>query len=658
MNWTGGRLKRHYQANSNRAVKSQKQDFAKARLRLQDGPGAVDPPAFSIFPTTSVVQTRGLPRLKSGDNRVSTPEACQGNLINAPAYTETIQGAWPANKSAFTSNNEPSKHIPVSDRAETFDSIKRKLLQNPDWAGLSIVKPVSYTFPTAREMEGIGRRRKVTKDEHRRKRQAQLQQQAVHYNIIRPIHNRQSQSLTNPVEPPDLSIRMGSNIHQTNTTQTSKPGHADSPAQISATASSVPLDNFERCPDVKTVEPTAMITFPPLQNGCHDFDRPSDADLLPLNEALDLKNFDEVRARSSSLVQNRERSSTPYDNSVSELSSRKCSNFTQERVPGSSNTQSNQVFHGRTQIVPSPPRFTLDQQVVLEREANYRRRERQTDPKSVLTSTSHSHLQETRGSSGRATVDAQQSMHSQSSHQHTPSQQSWIAKFKCAKEEHQRSLGQETGAGHSLPASSNRLGDENEAWMKYVFPEDFGRMQKDFAFGHAPTLKGQDQTSAFSVLHGEVHHSSSSGPDRDPKPLSASPMLSRLSVPSAANATIFDARRDIVAPYAHSETDFLSRFSPMEGVLDERLVDISVYNNAAATDHSFISLPQAKPELYQARLQTSVQQTIPAKRKAMYNLEDLVQISSSDSRPNSHKAALKPLARSHGSRPRKLSLTR
>jgi hypothetical protein len=403
-----------------------------------------------------------------------------------------------------------------------------------------------------------------------------------------------------------------------------------------------------------------MITSPPLQNGYHDFDRPSDADLLPLNEALDLKNFDEVRARSSSLVQHRQRSSTPYGNSASELSSRKSSNFTQERVPGCSNIQSNQVSRGRTQVVPSPPRFTLDHQVVLEREANHRRRKLETDHKFVFASPSHSRLEETRGSSSRAVVDVQQSMHSQSDHQHTPSQQSWIAKFQYAKEEHQRSLGRETGAGQSLPASTNHLGDENEAWMKYVFPKDFGRMQKDFAFGHAPSLKGQDQTSAFSVLHGQVQHSSSSGPDRDPKSLLASPMHSRLSVPSAANATIFDARRDIVAPYVRSETDFLSRFSPMEGVLDERLVNISVHNNAAATDHSFISLPQAKPELSQARLQTPMRQVIPAKRKAMYNLEDLVQISSSDSRPNSHKAALKPLARSHGSGSRllQLSLTR
>lgn len=721
MNWTGGRLKRHSQANGNRIAKSQKH-FAKAPLKRQNGPGALralSAPKLSFSGTSAPVQR---PKCITASRQppsepYATPGEYSRSNIQAPGCAELLtHTSQDGGAISGHSGRGVQEHIHHSDKPETLSSIKRKLLQNPDWAGLSILRPVAYSFTAAEEMEAIGRHRKVTKEELRKNRQSHLDHQAAHYDIIRPFRNRQSLSVTQPEEPTDLSIRMGSNIHQTITTQPSNLNNANSPAGHSTTTDSMLLDAFETVSNVRSPKSVAMSTAP-APGTYLNLSRAPDTNLLPLNEALDFKNFDEVRARSS-LVQPRRRSLTSFQNPASDLASVGNPYSTPSKV-ALIELRSHRVHETTMKPVPQPPhsredklrrpsapKFTLDHQVALGWEANSNR-QRSDHSSSVLskrTCRSHpnlehsKHLQphtdESLGSCpasdeskqscrtrlgmffsiprrGHKTMgahvdgtpmpqsinrspissgpDSRQPSYSHINSLSSSSGQNCVSNSQFANQEPQRLVGRAMDISPHRRTYSSRIGDENETWMKYVFPQDFDRLRNDFTFGHAPLSSNRDTaTTKNSILDERTLPFSLLNGARQDDGLCAnytSSVLSGLSDPSAANATLFGAGRDQEGLSSQSETDFLSRFSPMEGVLDERLGDMSMYNNAAVTNRSFVSLPQTMSGMEQLSWQTPMRQSIPAKRKALYNLEDLVQATPLDNVQGIQRAALENLAR-------------
>jgi hypothetical protein len=77
---------------------------------------------------------------------------------------------------------------------------------------------------------------------------------------------------------------------------------------------------------------------------------------------------------------------------------------------------------------------------------------------------------------------------------------------------------------------------------------------------------------------------------------------------TTANATIAEPNANLEA-YAlddtsPSETDFLSQFSPMEGQLEESLLNLSVYTNPARTERSYIAAPSQTPAMHESGIQS------------------------------------------------------
>ena len=168
----------------------------------------------------------------------------------------------------------------------------------------------------------------------------------------------------------------------------------------------------------------------------------------------------------------------------------------------------------------------------------------------------------------------------------------WRSRFERAKAEHERDVAKE-GTSYGVPqCSTQALSDENEAWMKYVFPKDFGRIQTTFSFAKPGPTAPSSRASFTSWQNIGNQVSIGSNPAifnySPPRPHVA---RAQRSIATAANATIFDPSQAPAAGASETETDFLSRFSPMEGIIDERLADGSVYNNPARTEKSWATLP-------------------------------------------------------------------
>ncbi|OAT10821.1 hypothetical protein BDBG_06610 [Blastomyces gilchristii SLH14081] len=145
MNWTGGRLQRH-SYKSHRSLKvTQKQYFAKARLKAQkslhQGPSSSSARSSwsQNLPTTQLShqQTR---------KKTDSHEECERRV------NQTI----PSDRS--------SKRSLETGESQYFEELRRKLLKRQDWASLSIARPLrTSTFPR-RDRHTIN----IAKRQHRR----------------------------------------------------------------------------------------------------------------------------------------------------------------------------------------------------------------------------------------------------------------------------------------------------------------------------------------------------------------------------------------------------------------------------------------------------------------------------------------------------------
>lgn len=188
MNWTGGRLKRHARSHGREELKVQKNFFARSCLRKQGNqvsptPGADLPLQLkesSLWEAhlrgrqASLASLRPLLQQHSQDLGQSFQH---GFKINA-TYTDTPRKASP-NRTPF-SRQERHCEIkgssvkgdtrtgnvgkPASTRAvsTSMDNMKKKLLAQPDWLGLSTHRPARIDFPPTSDIAKIGRHRKIT----------------------------------------------------------------------------------------------------------------------------------------------------------------------------------------------------------------------------------------------------------------------------------------------------------------------------------------------------------------------------------------------------------------------------------------------------------------------------------------------------------------
>ena len=259
MNWTGGRLQRS-KANANTLVKIQKQHFAKARLRLQHGQPSQSPVAFSISHGQYGHNTETQDNTPVGDHhrqgqRPSSQETLYGGHRNgrhSPRskhhYHNSIaqprrkrrrsegpldrrHGDVPATASGLVRHirNAAQETTPslasvvdhdrksAEAEANTLQNVKRNLLAKSDWMGLSAARPLRMAYIMVEEMENISKRRRITEADGHRKVAANLD------SCFRPTINRnhrmdQSGSNASVLHTEDASVRIGANIHQTQTT--------------------------------------------------------------------------------------------------------------------------------------------------------------------------------------------------------------------------------------------------------------------------------------------------------------------------------------------------------------------------------------------------------------------------------------------------------
>ncbi|KAJ5797510.1 uncharacterized protein N7503_006806, partial [Penicillium pulvis] len=130
MNWTGGQLRRH-SARPGVLSKTQRQNFAKSR-QLTSSRASAQPTPFRRFP--------------DGCLRDGTGELAEANQATGPGKPRS------------------AKVLP-NDR---LGVLKRRLLQQPDWAAVSVARPLEIEFPSMEEVGQVARRRKLTDVDRKR----------------------------------------------------------------------------------------------------------------------------------------------------------------------------------------------------------------------------------------------------------------------------------------------------------------------------------------------------------------------------------------------------------------------------------------------------------------------------------------------------------
>src|SRR5947209_2888244 len=113
--------------------------------------------------------------------------------------------------------------------------------------GLSAARPLKMAFATGQEMESIGKRRKITGADGRRKAIA-LQDSKFHPATNRHHRRRMSKSRSNTSIPhtEEASVRIGGDMHQTQTTSFLTNGGRPTPdVSASAPTESILLDKFD-----------------------------------------------------------------------------------------------------------------------------------------------------------------------------------------------------------------------------------------------------------------------------------------------------------------------------------------------------------------------------------------------------------------------------
>ena len=271
MNWTGGSLQRHSKANANTIIKKQKQHFAKARLQSRSH--HFRPP--SSISSVPIPRPKNRLASKPQSSAASSPnhDLSQGSgaLPRSPAspqqtHTEHTSNTRRRQYGDRASNDKADRQVNplfyvfsllmIFSRqpgiAHDVDYARNDLLGTSDWVGLATTRPARFNKGLRDDMKKFGRRRKVTSLK-RKHAEPQANTSGRMQSTRRAA--RQIPSLRTE----DISVRVGSNIHRTQTTPSmlgiqgsTKPqeetfGWLDAPASCARSICNVPcgLQNVE-----------------------------------------------------------------------------------------------------------------------------------------------------------------------------------------------------------------------------------------------------------------------------------------------------------------------------------------------------------------------------------------------------------------------------
>ena len=152
MNWTGGQLRRH-SGHHGVLSKTQRQKFAKSR-QLAGRPsrqppldGLADPGTHDNIGTEAQTLSVTFCRLL---------QLCIVMIGLPAARVFTNSGSLVGRRTAHP-NGDP-----------TLDSLRRQLLQDPDWGALSAARPLEMSFASAEEIARFGKRRRLNDTDRKR----------------------------------------------------------------------------------------------------------------------------------------------------------------------------------------------------------------------------------------------------------------------------------------------------------------------------------------------------------------------------------------------------------------------------------------------------------------------------------------------------------
>lgn len=230
MDWTGGTRRRYAQTGKNNQILAkQKAHFAKARANGKTrSPGSV--PDFIREAVGHQVPSasggsRHFAHVDDQDRSRSSTSAAHGRShhkgrdaaqrsapvgrkMTSHAITPDVSGA-----------NVPSASNGVTDEEYRLRLNRQRLLARTDWLGLSASRPLKIKFPTNRDKERIGKRRKIEKprrkDVHR----------PLQRRITPPFQHRErllEPMMSGAVLNDDIEVRIGTDAFATQTQQSRK----------------------------------------------------------------------------------------------------------------------------------------------------------------------------------------------------------------------------------------------------------------------------------------------------------------------------------------------------------------------------------------------------------------------------------------------------
>ena len=308
MNWTGGRLQRHSRANANTILKLQREHFARAKLQAR----AVHKPLSPIGLSFAQAPYNRTGQLNAPQDDEPKRSGSPSRRNHPPEVLLPVHRVGPNNQPGHVSpvdrisdNGLPCEPAdpPIAAEDRTIDHVKQQLLKNSDWLGLTVSRPPIYNFAPPEEMDKLGRRKIWRSGARRRKEQLQAANQAK--SRLHNDYNGKDEHrfLTRPDE--SISIRIGSNIHGTQTSVRERTQPEPTQSVKSSATDSMILDQYEGVEAANPFRSIPVRKETVLQPRDHDrteVDRESASVILPLNEVRDLETFEQVKARSESLT--------------------------------------------------------------------------------------------------------------------------------------------------------------------------------------------------------------------------------------------------------------------------------------------------------------------------------------------------------------------
>ncbi|KAJ5815834.1 hypothetical protein N7447_008067 [Penicillium robsamsonii] len=184
MNWTGGQLQRHHN-RSGLLTKAQKQNFAKSRLQKNT---VIPPPSpFRNFLNIG---------FKGSSTREKDEAETNGNQV--------------AEEPALHSTGDRS-----SRNGTGLSEVKRQLLKEPDWAAVSVTRPLELAFTSVEEVERFGKRRKLNDKD--RKRLVANNNEAIFFERPRPPRRSRNSSSVIDTTKEDIQFEInGRPVAQSN----------------------------------------------------------------------------------------------------------------------------------------------------------------------------------------------------------------------------------------------------------------------------------------------------------------------------------------------------------------------------------------------------------------------------------------------------------